>query len=72
MSTSARWWKLSLRHPEVTAPIAAIWARLGYLPEEAGPLIADGITPATAREMERHAVQEAGGRDELAANASGK
>lgn len=51
----------------VSAADAAGWANLGYLPEEAAPLIADGITPATVREMERHAEQAAGGRDALAA-----
>ncbi|ROT29651.1 hypothetical protein [Micromonospora sp. HM5-17] len=35
--------------------LAASWARRGFLPEEAEPLIADGVTPATVREMEQYA-----------------
>jgi hypothetical protein len=62
---AGQWWKLSLRYPQVTATAAASWARLGYLPHEAAPLIADGITPAMAREMEHHAEQAAGGPDAL-------
>lgn len=41
------WWKL-----RIPAATAAEWANLGYLPEEAAPLIADGITPATVRDAE--------------------
>lgn len=42
-----QWWKL-----RVPAEVAAEWANLGYLPEEAAPLIADGITPAMVRDVE--------------------
>jgi hypothetical protein len=34
----------------VSARDAAAWASLGYLPSEAAPLIAQGITPATVKE----------------------
>lgn len=64
---AARWWRLSLTRPEVTAPVAAGWARLGYLPEEAEVLIADGLTPATVAKMERHAELAAGGPEALVA-----
>lgn len=67
LDTACRWWRLSLTRREVTAPVAASWARLGYMPEEAEPLIADGITPEAVREIERHAEDAAGGPDELAA-----
>ncbi len=46
---------------------AAEWANLGYLPGEAAPLIADGITPAMVAEMEQHAEQAAGGPEALRA-----
>lgn len=49
------------------ARTAAEWASLGYTAEEAAPLIADGVTPATVREMEQYAEEAAGGRDALAA-----
>lgn len=42
-----RWWKL-----RVDAQTAGDWANLGYLPEEAAPLIADGITPAMVVDAE--------------------
>ncbi|MEU7591183.1 hypothetical protein AB0A95_33425 [Micromonospora sp. NPDC049230] len=45
-----RWWKL-----RVDAAAAAAWANLGYLPEEAAPLIADGITPETVLDAETSA-----------------
>ncbi|MDG4795094.1 hypothetical protein [Micromonospora sp. WMMD1082] len=51
----------------VPADTAAAWASLNYLPAEAAPLIAAGITPATVEEMERHAEQTAGDRDALVA-----
>ena len=52
---------------EQHARTAAEWANLGYTAEEAAPLIADGLTPATVRELEQHAEAVAGGRDALAA-----
>ncbi|WP_229398096.1 hypothetical protein [Micromonospora okii] len=51
----------------VPAPEAAAWANLGFLPEEAAPLIADGITADTVEETERHAAQAVGGPEALAA-----
>ncbi|TDC00779.1 hypothetical protein E1091_04200 [Micromonospora fluostatini] len=44
---------------------ATAWADLGYLPQEAAPLIADGVTAATAGELERHAEETAGGSEAL-------
>ncbi|MFI7608852.1 hypothetical protein ACIBTV_27580 [Micromonospora sp. NPDC049366] len=41
------WWKM-----RVPAEVAAEWADLGYLPEEAAPLITSGITPAMVRDAE--------------------
>lgn len=58
LDIAVRWCQL-----RVPATEAAAWARLGYLPDKAATLIAAGITPAMAREMEKRA----GGRDELAA-----
>lgn len=49
LDEASRWWKLSLKLPEVTAPIAASWARLGYTAETAEPLIRSGVTPAQVR-----------------------
>ncbi len=51
----------------LTATEAAAWAGLGFLPQEAGQLIFDGITADRYREMETYAEEQAGGRDELAA-----
>lgn len=64
----ARWFLLSLTRPEATAPVAAAWARLGYLPEEAEPQIAAGITPATVAEMEQYVAERpvAGGEETAA------
>lgn len=52
--------------PALTAAEAAAWADLGYRPEEAAPQIRSGITAAMANEMEDHAEEQAGGKDELA------
>ncbi|WP_431728553.1 hypothetical protein [Verrucosispora sp. TAA-831] len=62
-SRTAREWM----EQDVPAEQAAAWANLGYLPDEAAPLIASGVTPATAAELEAHAEQAAGGRDALVA-----
>jgi hypothetical protein len=45
----------------VPAADAAAWASLGYLPSEARPLIEQGVTPETAREMDQLADDIAGG-----------
>lgn len=50
--TGGQWWKLRPAGNPVPAVDAAEWANLGYLPEEAAPLIADGITPAMVRDAE--------------------
>lgn len=50
----------------VDAHDAAAWASLGYLPAEAAPLIADGVTPATAGEVDDLANTVAGGPEERA------
>ena len=47
----------------VTASDAARWANAGYLPGEAAPLIAQGVTPDTAEEMDQLAVDLAGGSE---------
>lgn len=52
---------------ELTAADAARWAGRGYLPEEAGQLILDGITVDQVGEMEDHAIERVGGADSLAA-----
>lgn len=44
---------------------AAAWANLGYLPAEATPLMASGMTPETVTEMEQHAERPAGGAEAL-------
>ncbi|MFI7608500.1 hypothetical protein ACIBTV_25570 [Micromonospora sp. NPDC049366] len=62
---AARWWRLSLTLPEVTATVAASWARLDFYPEEAEPLIRSGITPRRVREVEQHARGDAGSRKAL-------
>jgi hypothetical protein len=51
----------------VSAEDAAAWANAGFLPSEAAPLIADGITPQMHAEMEAHAEEQAGGPEALAA-----
>lgn len=63
---AGRWWKLRVAH-NVTPSDAAAWANLGFLPEEAEPLIRDGISPQQHREMEDHAEGQAGGAEALAA-----
>lgn len=45
----------------VPADEAACWANAGYLSAEAAPLIADGVTPETATEMNQLADDLAGG-----------
>ncbi|MFF3857098.1 hypothetical protein [Micromonospora sp. NPDC002575] len=52
---------------EQHARMAAAWASRGYMPKEAAPLIADGITAATVGEMEDHAADSVGGHEALAA-----
>jgi len=52
---------------ELTAAEAAKWADHGYLPEEAGQLIADGITADRQAELEQHAADQVGGHEALAA-----
>ncbi|MFG2046113.1 hypothetical protein ACGFIW_01615 [Micromonospora sp. NPDC048935] len=56
-SRAAREWM----EAEVPAAEAARWANAGYLPAEAEPLIADGVTPETATEMDQLADDLAGG-----------
>jgi hypothetical protein len=51
----------------VSAETAAAWANLGYLPAEAAPLIAAGVTPQMAGEMDRLADDIAGSPEERAA-----
>lgn len=51
----------------LTATEAARWADRGFLPEEAGPLILDGITADRHAELEDHTVEQAGGVDAHAA-----
>ncbi|MER7280475.1 hypothetical protein ABT369_39160 [Dactylosporangium sp. NPDC000244] len=51
----------------LTAADAAKWAALNYWPQEAGPLILDGITPEQADELEEHAAEQVGGHEALAA-----
>lgn len=46
---------------------AAAWASLGYLPAEAAPLIAAGVTPQMAAEMDQLATDVAGSPEERAA-----
>jgi len=58
----AEWYRRSVDPAE-----AARWANLGFTPAEAAPHIAAGLTAATYDEMERHAEEQAGGVDELAA-----
>lgn len=52
---------------ELAAAEAARWADRGYLPEEAGQLILDGITAEQQGEMEDHAAAQVGGHEALAA-----
>jgi hypothetical protein len=52
---------------ELTAAEAATWANHGYLPEEAGPLIADKITADRQAELEQHAADQVSGHEALAA-----
>lgn len=59
---AAKW-----RLMDVTAEDAAAWANLGFTPDEARSVIADGITPQQYREMEDHAEAQAGGSEALAA-----
>ncbi len=54
-------WLGSEHNIVLTAATAAAWANLGYMPREALPLIADGVSPETAGEMEDLATQIAGG-----------
>lgn len=51
----------------VDAATAAAWASLGYLPGEAAPLIAAGVTPEMAAEMEQLDIDIAGSPEERAA-----
>lgn len=64
---AGRWMRLREEVPTLTAKEAAAWADLGYLPEEAATQIRAGISAATATEMERHAEEQAGGPEALAA-----
>jgi hypothetical protein len=57
-----QWFKMG-----VSASDAAAWANLGFYPDEAAPLIADGTTPQMQREIEDHAEAQASGPDALAA-----
>lgn len=50
----------------VPADEAARWLALGYLPHEAAPLIADGVTPDTAAELEQLADDIAGSPEQRA------
>lgn len=52
---------------EAHAAQSARWASAGYMPGEAQRLIADGVTPETANELDDLAVDIAGGPDERAA-----
>lgn len=51
----------------VPAATAAAWARQGYLPGEAVPLIAAGVTPQMVADLEKIATDVAGGPEERAA-----
>lgn len=51
----------------LAAAEAAKWAGHGYLPEDAGPLILDGITADRQAELEQHAADQVGGHEALAA-----
>lgn len=51
----------------LTAAEAARWAGRGFLPEEAGQLILDGITVDQHIEMEEYAAEQVGGHEALAA-----
>ena len=51
----------------LTPAEAAKWAARGYLPEEAGRLILDGITADRQGELEDHAAAQVGGHEALAA-----
>jgi hypothetical protein len=50
----------------VSAAQAAAWASQGYLPTEAAPLIAEGVTPQAAQDLDDIAEDVAGGREERA------
>lgn len=52
---------------ELAAAEAAKWADHGYLPDEAGPLIASGITADRQAEIEQHQADQVGGHEALAA-----
>jgi hypothetical protein len=52
---------------ELTAAEAAKWAGHGYLPDEAAPLVLDGITADRQAELEQHAADQVGGHEALAA-----
>lgn len=51
----------------VDAEAAAVWASAGYLPAEAAPLIAAGVTAQMAAEMDALADDVAGSPEERAA-----
>lgn len=51
----------------VPAADAAAWASLGYQPVEAAPLIASGVTPQMAGELDEIATSVAGSSEERAA-----
>ncbi|SNT66284.1 hypothetical protein SAMN05421812_13631 [Asanoa hainanensis] len=56
IGTGAEWWRIGTPLANAIA-----WADLGYLPDGAAPLIAAGIAPDLAREMDALANQLAGG-----------
>ncbi len=60
-------WALRDAGITLTPDEAARWANLGFLPEEAGQLILDGMTADRYAEMETHTEQQAGGGHALAA-----
>ena len=62
-SRAAREWMES----GVPADVAGRWASAGYLPAEAAPLIAQGVTPETALEMDEITDDIAGGPEQRAA-----
>lgn len=63
------WWRLRLAPWRLRLPAdeAAAWASLGYLPGEAAPLIAAGVTPQMAADLETIATDVAGSPEERAA-----
>lgn len=68
-ATQLATYRLAREWMEAGVPVrdAAAWASLGYQPGEATPLIAAGVTPHMAGEMDQIAVDLAGSPEERAA-----